>query len=352
LLWLRCPLEARGSGQFMKSIHDHLQRADRLIWALIAIVAATDLAASVGGPFHIKWASFQAAGIVSLLFYAAGSFYSTRNDLRAASALLCTAQFMLFAAVGAPLSYIGASAARPLWDSIFASWDRGLGLDWMAWLAIMNDHPAFHPIFAAAYSSFLPQAAIVILALALTGSLLRLRVYILSFILTTVVTVAISAALPAEGVWGHFQLSPSDYPAITPVTQELHLKVFHGLRDGTFHDLVAQGAEGIITFPSLHTTGALLFIFAMWSVRYLRWLAMLLNITMIVATPVEGGHYFSDMIAGTCVAALCWIAASRIVGARAKRHDVAELIHDLPSIVPDGLPEGVVPPLSRKFESV
>lgn len=335
----------------MSAGHDHLQRADRLIWGLIAIVVAIDLAAAVGGPFHVRWASFQAVGIVSLLFCAAGSFYSRRNDLRAASALLCTAQFMLFAAVGAPLSYIAASAARPFWDNIFASWDRGLGFDWMAWLAIMNDHPALHPIFAAAYSSFLPQAAIVILALALTGSLLRLRVYIVSFIFTTVITIAVSAILPAEGVWGHLRLSPLDYPAITPVTQELHLKVFHGLRDGTFRNLVAQGAEGIITFPSLHTAGALLFIFAMWSVRYLRWFATLLNVTMIVATPVEGGHYFSDMIAGTCVAVLCWIAASRIIGAEAEPRHLAEVIHDLPSIVPESLPEGVAP-VSRNLESV
>jgi membrane-associated phospholipid phosphatase len=337
----------------MSAGHDHLQRADHLIWALIAIVAAIDLAESIGGPFHLQWTSFLAAGIVSPLFCVAGSFYSSRNDLRAASALLCTAQFMLFAAVGAPLSYIAASAARPLWDSIFAAWDRGLGLDWMAWLAIMNDHPALHPIFAAVYSSFLPQAAIVILVLALTGSLLRLRVYILGFILTTAITIAVSAILPAEGVWGHFQLSPSDYPAITPVTQELHLKVFYGLRDGTFRNLVAQGAQGIITFPSLHTAGALLFIFAMWSVRYLRWFGALLNITMIVATPVEGGHYFSDMIAGSCVAVLCWMAASRIigVGAGAEPSRAAEVVHDLPSIVPGTLPEGVSPPLSRRLES-
>jgi membrane-associated phospholipid phosphatase len=337
----------------MSAGHDQLQRADRLIWALIAIVAALDLAASIGGSFHIKLTTFWPVAIGGLLLSAAGGFYSIRKDMRAASALFGTAQFALFAAVGAPLSYVAASAALPLRDNVFASWDRGLGLDWMAWLAIMNEHPGLHRICAAAYSSFLPQVAILVLALAWTNSLLRLRVYVLSFILTTLVIIAVSAILPAEGVWGHLQLASSDYPAITPVTQELHLGVFHRLRDGTFRNLVGNGSEGIITFPSLHTAGAILFIFAMWSVRYLRWFATALNITMIVATPVDGGHYFSDMIAGTCVAILCWIAASRIIAMDSQtRMEHLAAIPSSPSIAPQALSQREATAVSQSLESV
>src|SRR5438270_644128 len=119
---------------------NQLPRADRLIWGLIAVTAGVVVAASVGGSFHIAWTSFQAVGIASLTLCLASSFYSTRGDARAASALLCTAQFVLFPSVAAPLSYIAASAGRPLWDETFASWDRGLGLDWMAWLTAMNNH--------------------------------------------------------------------------------------------------------------------------------------------------------------------------------------------------------------------
>ena len=205
----------------------------------------------------------------------------------------------LFPALAAPLSYVVASAALPLWDQTFASWDRDLGLDWMGWLSTMNNHRGLHEIFAAAYSSFLPQAAVVILVLGLAGHLLHLRLYILSFIFAALITIAISALMPAQGVWGYFHLTPSNYPNITPVTQQLHLKIFDGLRDGTFRELVARGAEGIITFPSLHTAGGWLFIFAIWPVRYLRWIFLLLDLTMIGATPVDGGHYFSDVIAGT-----------------------------------------------------
>lgn len=318
---------------------DQLRRADRLIWSLIAIIAGMVVAACVLGSFHIEWASFRAVSIASLLLCAASSFYSARKDSKAASALLCTAQFALFPAVAAPLSYIAASAALPLWDETFASWDRGLGLDWMAWLTAMNHHSGLHGIFAFAYSSFLPQAAIVIVALALTGHLLHLRLYIASFILAALLTIAVSAVLPAQGVWGYFQLSSENYPAITPVTRELHLHVFRGLRDGTFRDLIAQGAEGIITFPSLHTAGGFLFIFAMWPVRYLRWIFALLNLTMIAATPVDGGHYFNDVIAGIGVAILCWIAAARILSAPQHTAEQIAEISLSPSIAADLSPQ-------------
>jgi hypothetical protein len=58
-------------------------------------------------------------------------------------------------------------------------------------------------------------------------------------------------------VWGFHKLSAADYPNIVPATREIHLPVFHGLRDGSYRDLVATGAQGIITFPSLHSALAI-----------------------------------------------------------------------------------------------
>jgi membrane-associated phospholipid phosphatase len=333
--------------------HDDLRRADRLIWTTIAVVAVIVVASSIFGSFQIDWVSFRPAAIAGLLLCLAGQFYLiVREDSRAASALTCTAQLAAFAAVGAPLSYVAASAALPLWDQTFWAWDNRLGLDWIALLAVMNSHPALHSVFAAAYLSFSVQSLIVVLALAVTGHILRLRMYLLSFILAVLVTIAVSAVLPAQGVWGHMGLSAENY-AISPVTRELHLGIFHGLRDGTFRHLVAQGAEGIITFPSLHTAVAILFIIAMWPVKYLRWAAVLVNVTMIAATPVDGGHYFTDVIAGAAVAAQCWMVVARAFGAASEiqLNDITT-ISDPPSIVPDTIsgPEKAVP--SRQLEAI
>jgi membrane-associated phospholipid phosphatase len=135
----------------------------------------------------------------------------------------------------------------------------------------------------------------------------------MSLVFTTLVTIAISTIMPAQGAWGHLHPSVQDYSAITPTAP--YLPVFHGLRDGTLRRLVGDGAEGIIAFPSLHTALGVLFIFALWPVRHLRWIAALLNIVMIAATPIDGGHYLCDIIAGTTIAVLCWMAVGRAFGA-------------------------------------
>jgi membrane-associated phospholipid phosphatase len=321
----------------MDAVPPHLRRVDRLIWTLIAIVTGINLTASVLGPFRVIWTTFLAAAVTNLLLFAAYRFYTTtRNDLRIASALNCTAQIIAFAAVGAPLSYIAASADFPLWDATIAAWDKQLGFDWMGWLAAMNNHAELHWIFAAAYSSFTVQTAAVVLAVAAAGHVLWLRQYVLSFILATLVTIVIAAVLPAQGAWGYLHLSPEYYPAIHPVTQELHLATFHGLRDGSYRDLIAQGALGIITFPSLHTAAAVLLIIAMWPIKYLRWVGMLLNLTMIAATPVDGGHYFSDVIAGATIAMLSWMAAARLCkNLEQEVFPVAETPSLVPEIVAD-----------------
>ena len=287
---------------------------DRTIWIALLVIAAMDVAATLAGTYHIAWSSFLKPLSGTAICVCGGWLYqSFRPDPRLSAALTGTAQLIAFAAVGAPLSYIAAGAGLPLWDSTFAAWDQSLGLDWMALLGTMNAHPAFHFVCALAYQSFPLQATMVILALAFAGRASRLRLFMLTFIATTVVTIALSAAMPAQGVWGHLDLSPQDYPAIAPVTQRLHLSVLNGLRAGSFRELVAQGAEGIITFPSLHAALAVLFIFALWPIRYLGWASAALNLTMIVATPIDGGHYFTDVIAGAGIAVVCWLGIGRMM---------------------------------------
>jgi membrane-associated phospholipid phosphatase len=290
-----------------------LQHADRVIWIAVAAVAGTVLISSALGPFQIEWASFRKAALVDTLLISASWFYLTiRKDVPLAEALMSAAQIIAFASVAAPLSYVGASAAFPLWDIDLAALDHRLGFDWTAWLAIMNAAPLLHTILAVAYASFAVQTTAIVIVLAIAGHALRLRIFILSFMLLTLLTIAISTLMPAQGVWGYLHLSALDSPAIVPITQDLPLPVFFGLRDGTFRHLVAEGAEGVISFPSLHAALGLLFIFALWPVRYIGWISVLLNLTMIAATPVDGSHYFSDVAAGLTVAVLSWIAVRHI----------------------------------------
>ena len=212
-----------------------------------------------------------------------------------------------FAAVAAPLSYVAASFGLPLHDAAFDAMDRALGFDWKALLArSCNAGRNFICSCASIYVSLTLQMTAIVLLLGFTGRLAWLRVYTLAFIFAALVTIAISALLPAEGVWLHYGLHSAD-PAIVPVSSS-SWPAFLGLRDGTFRQVMAVGAEGIITFPSLHAALAVILIAAFWPVPLARWISAVVNSLMLAATPIDGSHYLIDVLAGVVIAVLCIFA--------------------------------------------
>lgn len=291
------------------------RKFDTLIWAIIAATAAVAVLGALGNGFSVVWKSLNPPIVVGAALIWFARFYYRRGDVRLATALESTAQIMAFAAIGAPLSYLAATLNFPLHDGVFDALDKALGFDWMALLAFMNAHPSLHPLFQGAYDSFSIQATTTVLALAITNRSQQLRVFVLAFVLAALVTITVSAILPAEGAWGYYGLSAADTPAIVPVTRGIHLPIFFGLRDGSYRLMMAAGAEGIITFPSLHAALAIIFILALWPVLYVRWIALTVNVLMLMSTLIDGGHYFFDVLAGIVVASACWLAAQRIAAA-------------------------------------
>lgn len=287
-----------------------LRRLDGLIWSIIALVAAVVLIADPVLGFSIKYASFVAPALLCPALAAGAWFYRRRKEPNLASGLETTAQLMAFSAVGAPLSYIAATAGFPREDRLFDTIDRALSFDWLALLGEMKRWPDLSALFHLAYLSLTVQTAVVVLVLAFTGRLGWLRVYMLAFIIAALTTIAISAVLPAEGVWLHYGLTASAGPLPDSHTS---WPVFFALRHGTNRTIVAIGAQGIITFPSLHAALAVILMAACWPVPVVRWIGVVLDTAMLIATPIEGSHYFVDVFAGIAIACAALIAARAIV---------------------------------------
>jgi PAP2 superfamily len=254
--------------------------------------------------FKIAWCSFGLIFAATIVLIIGSWFYrAVRPDLRLSSALGCSAQIMAFSAVGAPLSYLAASAGFPLYDQAFDAADKALGFDWMTLLGWLNAHATLIVIFRAIYLSLTVQATLIVLSLAFAGQLAWLRIFVFAFICAAIVTIAMSCVLPAQGVWSYYDLG-ANHPSYAMPVSHASWPVFHGLRDGTYRQLVAEGAEGIITFPSLHAALAVILCVVAWPNRWLRWLIIPTNVVMLAATPIEGSPYIVDVIAGIAIAGL------------------------------------------------
>ena len=136
--------------------------------------------------------------------------------------------------------------------------------------------------------------------------------HICAFLFALAATSCISALIPATGVYGALGLVPADYPNLVPQAYYDTVHEIPALRDGSLRLLDVFRLGPVLTFPSFHAVCAILFIWSIWPVRWLRPFGLLLNGAMLVSTPVGGGHYFIDVITGMVVAALSIYAATRI----------------------------------------
>jgi len=281
-----------------------LRRFDKIIWGVISLLGTIILLAPMFTDFQIVWRTFILVLLASSTLSAGSWFYlAKRYDPRLSSALGAAAQILAFCALGTPLSYLAARVGFPLQDLAFDAADKALGFNWIALHAWLNAQPATYEVLRAIYLSIAVQATIVILCLAFVGRLVWLRGFVLTFMCTAIITIVISAVLPAEGVWSHYGFTADASSSVIPASST-SWPIFHGIRDGTYRQLVAQGAEGIITFPSLHAALAVILTAGMWPIYVLRWLSVPINLVMLAATPVDGSHYVVDVLAGVAIAVL------------------------------------------------
>src|SRR5262249_35388893 len=132
------------------------------------------------------------------------------------------------------------------------------------------------------------------------------------FALALVVTTAISALVPAIGMYQEIALDPAALSHVEPRAYLAQVRDLAPVRDGALRHLNLFALAGIVTFPSFHAASAVLYAWALWPVRWMRPVALLANGAMLASTPIDGGHYFIDLIAGIAVALFAILVARRV----------------------------------------
>ena len=252
-------------------------------------------------------------GVIAL--YAGVAYYNAhtphRRDPVVVFALGSTAQIVLVTLLMTPLTYIAAAADLPMRDASLQHLDEALGLDWRAYFYFIYERPKLIAALVLGYNIIgLPIFGIPVL-LGMTRHHRRLQEFTLAFMLALIATTVISALVPAIGTYDLLGLKPD--PAILKPGGYLDgMRDLPLVRDGALRALDLRKLGGIITFPSFHAAAAVLYLWALWSVWWMRPLALIACSTMLVATPIGGGHFFIDVFAGIAVAVVAIVAALRI----------------------------------------
>ncbi|MGC2122107.1 MAG: phosphatase PAP2 family protein [Xanthobacteraceae bacterium] len=287
---------------------DTLRVGSRLVWTIIAAMTGAVVVAYCAAGLTVDWSSLPTLTLILPICAAIGLFYRfVRPDFAIVYSTESIAQILLIGFLGALLSYAAATLDLPYHDSALLAADRWLGFDLGTYLHYVGDRPWFALLSVAAYLSMMWQPAIVFVVLTLCHRVGRLHEFAVALAASLLITIVIFALYPALGWYGHLGIDAAAYPRLQLFWNfAVHLQ---NVRSGTLHAIPLGDLRGIISFPSYHTAAAVLAMWAIWPVRFVRWPMLALNAMMVASAPIEGSHYLIDVIGGGGVGAAAIAAA-------------------------------------------
>ncbi|WP_439366572.1 phosphatase PAP2 family protein [Bradyrhizobium sp. DASA03005] len=298
----------------------------RLNWALIAALAAIFGAGVLLTGFSVKWGGYLTVGGVAAVYGFVGHFNATSSTAspRVYATLLLPAQTVLFLILLVSLGYIAASADLPMQESRLLAFDRMLGLDFRAYVHFVDKRPGLLHAFALTYDSINKQMLLLVILLPLFGFHQRGTEFVLGLAVALIATTFISTLVPATGAYETVGLHLSDHPNFEPVCYYATLRELPLIREGVTRVVDVYALAPVLTFPSFHAVLAVLYVWAMWPIRWLRIPGALWNAVMLAATPIGGGHFFVDVIAGAAIALLTIVAVHRLGRRLSRNHKVVK----------------------------
>jgi hypothetical protein len=293
---------------------------NRLLLAMSASIVVLDGVWLAAGHFSYDAGSYGLLFLLILPLAAASVFYArVRRDDVLNALLVCSAFLIVFPAGCALLSYLLATVAGPRIDAMLAAIDRAIGFDWPALMGFIAQYPKANMLLGLAYVSVMPQTVILIFALGFAGRIAELYRFSLTLAIGAVISLAVWTLAPSFGAFSVYTL-----PDATAGRLGLVLGFDYGhalvqmLKDGPGF-ISPKELRGIVGFPSYHTLQALALIWYARGLKALRWPAVALNLAVLAAIPIQGGHHLVDAFGGVAVTVLSIALSGWIVSAAARR---------------------------------
>lgn len=272
------------------------------ILSSIAALLMCDIILVAVGNVQVDWKAYLPGTGFALFLYGLGQFYrNIRKDELLASTLIGAGSFIAFTLVASVFNYLLLPVKFPLIDQQLLAMDAWFHYSWNSTVELAAQYPAISSLLRLIYFSSLPQLIVVVLVLGFSGRLQSLWEFL---------AVGCFGVLACILIWFFFpSLGPTTLIEITPeVIQKASLGVTPAY--GAELRQLAEFGEtfisptkvlGLIAFPSFHMVMALMAVTYLLQVPYLRWLALIVNLLMVPAILVHGGHYAVDLPAGALI---------------------------------------------------
>lgn len=265
---------------------------------------------------EVDWPSFILRYLAALGLIGVGLYIrSAKDKARLGLAISGIGFFTAFPAACAVFIYSLMPLQNPMIDPQLTVIGHWFGYDWRTFLLSMMDYPSISRLLGTVYHSAIPQMLITVLVLSAYGHAVQLHRFLFVGMVALLVTVAIWWAWPSVG-----------YVGVLPYTREELLEIGFSYgpdRGGLLTRLLQEGPgvitpkviTGVVGFPSYHIIMALIVV---WYIRgtLLFYPGLVLNLLMIPATLLHGGHHLVDLAGGLAVFAAVAVLARRLIPQR------------------------------------
>ena len=262
----------------------------------------------------VDWAGYGVIMTVIVGMVGMGLFYraSGRSE-RIGAASICAGLFIYFTICLSLFNYHLLPVWRAPIDQQLAQIDQFFGYHWPSIIEWAGQHRLINNILRFAYVSTMPQLALLVVILGLSGRIKELHVLIYSITITATFTICWWGLFPSFGASSIYQMSAAVENLASP-----ELGTVYG------HYLVSLGAngpayitpseiKGLIGFPSYHTVLAVTALYASRTIKWIFPIYLVLNLLIMPGVFVHGGHHLVDLPAGLVVAVAGLYLARRTV---------------------------------------
>jgi membrane-associated phospholipid phosphatase len=208
---------------------------------------------------------------------------------------------------GGVLCMVAPMFNMPMIDASLAAADKWLGLTSADVIRAVIAVPFAAKLLYAMYFPSVILLFLTALLLSALGRAERLAELCSAYAFCLAVATVCSVLLPASGAFEYLGLEPLFGAHLPPGSGVYHLEVLHTLRSTTQLAINPFALHGLVTFPSFHTSMALMTAAAWRDDRFVKWPMFLWNALVILSTVPVGGHYLVDLIAG----AVTWFVVFR-----------------------------------------
>ncbi len=280
------------------SMRRNLDRIEVILIGMLAGVTLTCILLAIAKEQAVAWSAFGWSLSPSLGLFAVGLYIRTKlKHPNIAHFAIAVSLYIGFSGMAALLIYLRFPIHGPLMDSQLEAIDAHFGYFWPDFVSATAAYSFAARMLGIIYKTSLAQIFILIAFLALSGRILNLHRALLAGSISLLLTTVIWSISPSIGPAAFHVIPMETAESINLFTDAKYGALLRNLVDNGVPVITPSVIVGTIAFPSFHTVMAGLVV---WYLRGtpLFLPALLVNLLMLPAILVHGGHYLTDVAGG------------------------------------------------------